>query len=424
MLRRIMMMVTGLCLSSVPCGMALAAPVSVQAVDCNVRDVLLGMAMQGDTAVILDDSVEGKITLLLDNVEFSEALALIAKVKGLQYLQKHDNVYLISRNLTDLSMAHVIPVVNLPAQQALDDARTLLGLSGEEAARCLSFDKTANQLIYFGDAATAESLKRQFKQLDQKPVQVMLEAKVLSIENSASKKLGIEWEWSKLPLTPERETAEITRRISVWNAASGQYENLYETVPTEKVSRKYKGSSEIPGIIKLGHGYEAYYAATLDALVGRGKAEVLAKPNVAALDGHEAQINIGGSVPIPTVTNTNTATTTALTYHDVGIILRYTPHVRTDGELTADVHIEVSSPVFVEAMQAYKFNKRTVDTTVRLLDGETMVIGGLIGTQESENMSRVPFLSDIPILGKFFQHKDKSHLNSELVIFLKANKVI
>lgn len=404
-------------------GTAIAGKVSVNAVNCEVRDVLLGLAMQSGADVLLDDSVQGRITLHMDEVEFAEAVEMIARVKGLQYWHKRDNVYLVSQNLSEMPSAHVIAVKNLSPAQALADARALLGITAEQAADCLAFDEMAGQLIFYGSAVRADVLTRQMQQLDIRPAQVVLEAKVVSIENSAAKKLGVEWEWSKLPQTPERESTETTRRISVWNAAAGQYENIYETVPGEKVSRHYNGSSGIPGIIKLGHGYEVYYAAKLDALIGRGKAEVLAKPNVIALNGHEAQINIGGSVPVPTVTNTNIATTTSLEYHDVGIILKYTPRIGDNGELTADVHMEVSSPVYVEAMQAYKFNQRSVDTTVRLADGETLVIGGLIGREESENISRVPFLSDIPLLGKFFQHKDKSRLDSEIVIFLTANIV-
>ena len=88
------------------------------------------------------------------------------------------------------------------------------------------------------------------------------------------------------------------------------------------------------------------------------------------------------------------------------------------GEST--VHTEVSSPLYVEALRAYRFQKRSADTTVRLQDGETMVIGGLIGSEETRSLSKIPFLGDLPILGAFFRSVRTSKSESEIMIFLTA----
>ena len=106
-----------------------------------------------------------------------------------------------------------------------------------------------------------------------------------------------------------------------------------------------------------------------------------------------------------------------------GIILRYTPYVNDDGYITAKVHTEISTPSYVEEMGAYKFSNRSADTVVRLKDGETMVIGGLIGKEETKSFSKVPFLSEIPILGKLFTYKNNSSTENEIVIFLTAKLV-
>ena len=126
-------------------------------------------------------------------------------------------------------------------------------------------------------------------------------------------------------------------------------------------------------------------------------------------------------MPVPTLSTTNTTTTTTLSYRQAGIILRYTPRVNADGFITAKVHTEVSSPVYVDELKAYKFQKRSADTMVRLKDGETMVIGGLIGSTESRSLSKVPFLGDLPILGAFFRSVRNSKSESEIMIFLTAH---
>jgi type IV pilus assembly protein PilQ len=96
-----------------------------------------------------------------------------------------------------------------------------------------------------------------------------------------------------------------------------------------------------------------------------GKAKILARPNITTIQGHEAVINIGGEVPVPTQSVTDSTTTTSITYRQAGIILRYTPRVNADGHITAEVHTEVSSPLYVEDIKAYRFQKRSADTTVR-----------------------------------------------------------
>ncbi|MBQ1415970.1 MAG: type II and III secretion system protein, partial [Selenomonas sp.] len=158
-----------------------------------------------------------------------------------------------------------------------------------------------------------------------------------------------------------------------------------------------------------------------NALLSDGKADILARPNITTIQGHEAVINIGGDVPVPTQSVTDSTTTTTVTYRQAGIILRCTPRVNANGEITAQVHTEVSTPEFVTDLKAYRFQKRSADTTVRLQDGETMVIGGLIGSEDSRTMSKIPFLGDIPILGAFFKHVQHSHTESEVMIFLKAH---
>jgi len=158
-------------------------------------------------------------------------------------------------------------------------------------------------------------------------------------------------------------------------------------------------------------------------LVTDGNANVLAKPKIIALNGKEAIINIGDRVPIPTTTTSNNITTTSVTYENVGIILRYTPYINVDGQITAKVHTEVSSPTYVTEMKAYKFTTRSADTEVRLKDGETMVIGGLIGKEELNSIRRVPLLADLPIVGRLFESVSKSRDETEVIIFLTARIV-
>lgn len=416
------------------CGISYAeGTVSLQVTDGEVRDVLMALARSNQVNILVDDSVTGKITTKIENVDFDTALQLIVQMKDLQY-QKIDGIFIVSKQGKDgqhFGSLHVYPLEYIGKEQAERTALLALGsgLEYEKNMKRISFDEVRHTLLFYGTDNEARQIEKSLKTMDISPKQVSLEAKVLSIDKDAAKNLGVEWEWSKLPQSPDHELTTETTTTTVWNSNTNSNETVTQTVPVTRIERTWKNGSEgIPGIISFGRNvdgypFEMYYAAKLNALFSNGKAEILAKPNVMTADGKEAVINIGGSVPVPVVSTTNVATTTTIEYHDVGIILKYIPRIHQDGEITADVHMEVSTPVYVADLKAYRFNRRAVDTVVRLKDGETMVVGGLIGSEENQSLSKIPFLSDLPILGRLFRNSSKSKTESEVMIFLTANIV-
>lgn len=286
------------------------------------------------------------------------------------------------------------------------------------------FDKETNQVVFYGTRAQAALVKKAIEAVDLPGKQVLLEAKVIAIQKDAAKKLGVEWEWSKIPQYPAYTTEYRSGRTTENKDGT---RTIAEDVPKTSVQRPQTDGT-VPGILRFGkgpegHPFEFYYAAKLNALISSGHAEILSRPKIMTIQGREAVINIGGEVPVPVTATTNATTTTSYEYRDAGIILKYTPRVNTDGCITAVVHTEVSSPLYVEAMKAYRFQKRCADTTVRLKDGETIIIGGLIGSEEAKSMSRIPFLGDLPVLGKFFRSESTQRTESEVMIFLTARIV-
>ena len=444
---------------------AFARPVTLHVVDADVRAVLASVAELGGVGLVLDDSVQGTITIHLDEVEPNEAFALIAAADDLS-LGETGGVAIITASRTGVqglyrpyvfpvryadldTVAHAVSLSLMPYDNNNDQAgrvretdRTRLETENGSQTRTVTresrnglgddarilADPGTGSIVLYGTASEAKAAERLIEALDQPQPQVSLEAKVIAIDKNAAKELGIEWEWSRVPQYPDYSTEYETRRHTVQNA-DGSYTTVVEDVPHETVRRYWDGSgSSVPGIIRFGRGpggfpFEFYYGAKINALISDGKANLLARPNITTLQGREAVINIGGEVPVQTVSVTNSTTTTSVTYREAGIILRCTPRVGVDGDITAKVHTEVSSPLYVDALAAYRFNKRSADTEVRLRDGETMVIGGLIGSEESKVLSKIPFLGDLPILGAFFRNVRTSKTDSEVMIFLTAKIV-
>lgn len=425
-----------------------AEPVRLQVVDGDVRLVLASLARLGGLGLVLDDSVQGTVTIAVDSAEPADIVAKIAAVKGL-LLEEVGGVTMITALPQAMYRPYVFPIdyaelatvreavalvlrrsegreepappAGAPEQEISPEAA---GGAAGAPARLLA-DPGTNRLLLWGTAAEAEAARAVVAALDQPVGQISLEAKVVALQKDAAKELGISWEWSKAPQYPEHKIEYQTRRRLV-EQADGSYAKLTEDWPQETTERIWRRGEPVPGIIQFGRGpegypFEFYYAAALQALITDGKAKILARPNITTLQGREAVINIGGEVPVPKVSSTNTGTTTSIEYREAGIILRCTPRLNQNGEITAAVHTEVSSPLYVEALRAYRFQKRSADTVVRLRDGETMVIGGLIGSEETKSLAKVPFLGDLPILGAFFRSARISKSDSEIMIFLTAH---
>ena len=431
------------------------ASVTMNIVDSEVREVLTSLASIGGVNIVADDSVNGKITVQLAGVSFQEALDIITKTKGLQYQTIGNTIIVGTKNnmSAGFGQLHVFHLKFANPDDVVNAAKLALGLGGStessstenstqttttsntnsttsnndgkttaEISGNLTVDKATNSLLFYGTASEAQKIRVVLDQIDIPYEQVSLEAQVMSINKTDSKNLGIEWEWSKAPQYYEEYTPE---KINI-DATTGKITSIEPAEITKRASSFNKGTTG--GIISFGRSpdglpYEFYYAAKINALINNGKANILSKPKITTINGKEATINIGGEVPIPTLTVSDNTTTTTYEYKETGIILKYTPRVNDDGYITAKIHTEVSTPTYDADAQAYRFNKRSADTQVRLKDGETMVIGGLIGSDESKVMSKIPFLGDLPILGRFFSNVNNSKNESEVIIFVTARIV-
>lgn len=407
----------------------------LEAVDVDIRNLLTSIALANNLNIVISDEVQGNVSVKLSNINAQDMIKIIAENNNYTY-QFKDNVIYISKGDKDINLytvqinyleldkiAQTINLMltgNLPDK--IDDKDKKTAINNK-----VMIDESENTISFYGTLKQYEQIKNFLQEQDKPQKQVSLEAKVTAIQKDAAKDLGVSWEWSKLPQSPEHEITYDTVKHTVINE-DGSKEEITDYLPVDEVTRKWNDDENIPGVIRFGKGvdgypYEFYYAAKIEALISDGKANILARPNITTIQGKEAVINIGSEVPVPTVSTTNSTTTTSIKYREAGIILKCTPRVNEDGIITVKVHTEVSSPMYVEDMKAYRFQKRSADTIVRLKDGQTMVIGGLIGSDEAKQMSKIPFLGDIPILGNLFKHIQKSKSDTEVMIFLTAHEV-
>jgi general secretion pathway protein D len=175
--------------------------------------------------------------------------------------------------------------------------------------------------------------------------------------------------------------------------------------------------------------YGSDFQATLRAISEAGKLEVLSRPSILARNNQQATITVGQEIPLVTNTRFDTLGNqiNTISYQDVGIILKVTPFITSDGMVQMIVSPQISElssktiPISSGpggAIGAPVIDLRSADTVVVTPDSKTVIIGGLMQTQKTSTESKVPLLGDIPLLGAAFRHKVQQEVKTELMIFL------
>jgi pilus assembly protein CpaC len=168
--------------------------------------------------------------------------------------------------------------------------------------------------------------------------------------------------------------------------------------------------------------------ATIKALQGKNMLELLSEPNLLAINGQQASFLSGGQFPVPLVQGNTSLGTVTIAYKEYGIRLTFTPNVTPRGTIRLKVSPEVSSLDFANAVQLSGFSvpalsTRKVDTEVELDSGQSFIIAGLLDNSTSENLSKIPGLANIPILGKLFQSRSTNKKNTELMVIVTPELV-
>lgn len=256
----------------------------------------------------------------------------------------------------------------------------------------LAVDTITNAILFKGTQSEGYKLQQAIKVLDVATKQVTLEAKIIALNKEDSKNIGVNWNWDKIPQNEEQQN-------------SSSYDD--------------DGDNDFGGNFKFWRGYSFKFNATLNALVAKGKAKILATPSIITIPGKEASIFIGDHIPVQTEKHNSTGSYTTTEYLDAGIKLAFLPIVSSDGRMvTANVHTEVSTPTLVSEMKNYRITSRTADTNIRMLDGETLIIGGLIDEEEQKNIQQVPLLSKLPLFGELFKNRTKRKSKTEVIMIL------
>lgn len=284
-----------------------------------------------------------------------------------------------------------------------------------------------NALIISAPPAIFRSLASVVRQLDVRRAQVLIEAVIAEVSDQSASEIGVQWQ---LPLKNNPNNT-IIGGTNFTGRTPGN--NIIAAAQNPLGVGNGFNLGYVEGTVTVGRNTIFQLGALVTALEGDGKSNILSTPSILTLDNKEAEIKVAQEVPFLTgqyttgaTSTTNTSTTSGITNpfqtierKDVGLTLKVTPHINEGDAVRLDIHQEVSSlaPPVTGAVDLIT-NKREVTTSVLIADNSLLVLGGLLDNQLKDNVQKVPFLGDVPLLGNLFRYRTNDRTKSDLMVFL------
>jgi len=354
---------------------------SLRAVRADIHTLMGAIARKTGVAVAVDDAVDRKISLSLKNVAPEDAIRAISTAYGLAFSQI-SGIYMLSEGVpTDLATYHLSATQSYRMQNT--QAQTASGLLPNFLYSYVKVNPEQNAVVVTAPSQMLAKIGADLKKVDVPSPQISVEAIAVELSDATTRDLG---------LTFGSPTA-----TSFSSVDPGGGRITYSTIGT------------LPRLFNF----------NLRALESKGKARVRARPQMAVVNGRTANIFIGAQRFILTQVNQFGQTQTRIQSVDVGVKLNVTPLTGGNGEITTRLAPQVSNITELDAQTGLPvLSTRGAETTVRVKDGETIVIGGLTLSQEESTRGKIPFLGDLPLVGGLFRSRKNSTVRTELVIFV------
>lgn len=417
-------------------------PVDLDFENTDIQDVIRLLAAKAKVNIIFGSDVSGTLTLRLTRVPFNEAFRTVLSMMNLTTDQVGDNILrvitpaeLTKQRTSSTAITKVFQLNYSKASEVkttVDAVRQAEGRSGSTTA-----DTKTNTLIVTDSLEGLIATENLIGQLDVRPRQVLIEAKLVEVNANSGLNYGVQWDYFGIDKGriggqqgntviggPVRHASDTPTKPFDGNQAVGLDADNGGLGAFGRGTGVALAADRVFGALTLGRITNNFILnATLSAAASQGKAKVLSEPKIATLNNQAADINVTTQIPYVTsnVASTGVQTQT-VTYVTTGIQLKVTPSINADGRITLMINPNVSQPSVAAAGStqtgAPAIDARAANTTVLVRDGETIVIGGLINDTMQDTVAKIPLLGDIPILGWLFKKKTKTRVRNELLIFV------
>ena len=370
-------------------------PITIQLTGAGLKQIFSTFAQIGRINILFDETVPvTKIvpSFSVKDIPFSKALNILLKTNSLAGIQVDPETVIIVP-LTKYqqyikSTKKVYQLSYIESNKLVPIIQAIFGPQPGEPPKSplkLIVEEKSNLLIVLSTKETIEEIDKFIKEVDLKLAQAIIELKIVEASKERRREYGIEltdYQISSTKLLPKENFVKLT-------------------------------FSDFPALLKF--------------LQTNSEVKILASPNIRVVNKQKAQITIADQVPVQISTtqiSTSTTggatpsafTTTQVQFFDIGIKLNVTPTIHLDNEITMDLTVEISSLGKATTSGIPEIGKRSAQTTIRLKDGETAIMGGLKKEEERESTKGLPFLSDIPLIGVLFRSTTKQVMEAEIIL--------
>ncbi|WP_347453500.1 type IV pilus secretin PilQ family protein [Acinetobacter thermotolerans] len=431
--------------------------ISLDFQDIEVRRVLQLLADFTDINMVAADSVQGNITLRLKEVPWDQALDIVLKTKNLDKRRNGNVIWIapvtelikaeeeeakalaqsvklapIQTEYIQLNYAKAADIEKLITQNKgasnsgssnsnnnSDDKESLLSSRGS-----ISIDARTNTLIVNDTQPFIDKIRNMVDLLDVQVKQVMVEARIVRASTEFTKEIGVKWGVLSQGITNNNHLLVGGSDTTLWNLREPERNDelggyTYEIERPQNLNVDL-GVTNAAGKIAFGLISLSDFMLDLElsALQADGYGEVISTPKVLTADKQKATVESGFEVPYQSTEGSGASATATTEFKDVVLKLDVTPSITPDGKVQMDLDISSDSIAGVTPMGEYYLNKNRLNTNVLVENGETVVLGGIFEQENLNQQTKVPFLGDIPYLGRLFRKDTKSDNKRELLIFV------
>ncbi|MDQ7727972.1 type IV pilus secretin PilQ [Halomonas sp. SpR8] len=394
--------------------------------DIEVRTVLATLAEFTGLNLVASDSVTGRVTLNLNEVPWDQALALILQSQGLSS-REQGNVIVVApaseladlerqeleaRNQLETLSPLVTEFIEIKYSRAEDLAQLLRGGEADgfglltERGR-VSVDNRTNTLLLQDTADQVRDIVRTINRLDVAVRQVQIEARIVIARDTASRELGVNWGMSSTRGFQEGEDGTFSRR----------------DINPDGINRAQGGLAvDLGAATGPGTGFSFGYLSgdilldlELRALESEGKSQTISQPRIITANQRTAKISQGEERAFQSVDGNDNPDTE---FKEAVLSLEVTPQITPDNRIIMDLVIKNDSFRESEFGGEPPIDTNTIETQVLVDNGQTVVLGGILTTEELRQIAKTPLLGDIPLLGRLFRYTEESNEKVELLVFI------
>lgn len=414
--------------------------ISLDFVNADVHSIFRLISSVSRLNIVAGDDVKGNVTVRLEDVPWDQAFAAILQAKGMGS-QRYGNIVRVApletikaeqqarleakraqEELKDINMM-VIPLNYATGSGIVEQLKRMVSQKGS-----VEVDTRTNQLIVRETDDRLAKVRELVRQLDMATPQVLIEARIVEASSAFTHGLGIQWGGSLDASTATGYPTGLFFPNSIranggidggdqgpvfFEESSSSSESLIVDLGSSGSTGAINlNLGSIPGLIDLD--------ARLSAIESEGWGKVVSAPRVTTVDNETATITQGARIPYLSTS----AGGTSVQFVEAALELSVTPHITSDNKVFMQVEVTNNRADFSVQVQGQPaIQIKEASTEVLVANGDTTVIGGVFATEESENQSRVPGFSKIPLLGYLFKNSNRNTTRNELLVFITPHVV-